>query len=945
MASVFSLLDYRLQGLLKKYHITTPTKPQNKAIPIILEHKHVLLIAPTGLGKTEAALLPLFHHFLQSQPSPSTKRRGISILYITPLRALNRDMLRRTITWGEELGIQVAVRHGDTPKSERAKLARSPPDMLITTPETLQILFTGKRIRRHLQLVQWVVIDEIHELAVDERGAQLSVALERLTEVVNQHRFQRIGLSATVGLPEEVKRYLGGKKNNQHRPVTVVEVDVTKHIDITVELPTVQKSDYPKAQQLNIEPLSFALLRRCHAFIDHHVSTLLFINTRDGAEILASRFHRWKQEFSIGVHHGSLSKATRVEAENDFKSGKLKGLICTSSLELGIDVGDTDFVIQYNSPRQVTRLLQRVGRSGHQVGKTSRGVVLASTAEDHAESVIITKKALNGRLEKIPVRMNPLSVLSNQIISIALEYGKIASDTVYQLITRAYPFHRLARSTFDTLVQQLRNQRSIWVEEEEKTTYLMKRANSRKYFLENISMIPDETSYRVVDASTRKIIGKLDESFVLSNIFEGVKIILRGQPWRIVKREEQEILVSPHQEIGDVPQWVGEDIPIPFEVARAVGALRRTIAANDVQGYPCDPSSFQQLQKLLYEQQQKGFVTPDDHTITIDSGDNSIIINACFGTKVNETLGRLISAMLAQSLGESIGINSDAYRIQLQLPTDVDPQKIKEILTTTTPESLEYLLETILRNSTYLRWQLVHVARKFGALRKDFDFRTIGTKKLISLFDHSLILGEALDKLIWDRMDIPHTQLVLKEIQNKTMSIHIQGLSPIALSGFETIRGLMVPQRADRTILMALNKRLENTSITLSCTNCKHTWHTIVGRSESQLKCRRCGATKITVVHRSNQNITKLLSKTQPTTAELKEIKRLHKNASLVQHYKIYALIALMGRGIGPDTAARILRRYSQQDLKKSEEIFLQFLKDILKAELTYARTRGFWDI
>jgi ATP-dependent Lhr-like helicase len=568
MKSVFELLNPRIQELLSINNITHPTEPQQKAIPSILNGNHVLLIAPTGLGKTESALLPIFHQFLISkESSKETHETGISILYITPLRALNRDMLRRTVDWGKHLGLSVSVRHGDTSESERAKQARFPPDMLITTPETLQILFTGKRMRKHLRHVRWVVVDEVHELAGDERGAQLAVGLERLLEITRQtsNEFQRIGLSATVGLPREIARYLGGTDDTLFRPVEILEVDVTKHIDIKVELPAVKKQDYPLAERLSIEPTSFALLRRCKELIDEYTSTLLFINTRDGAEILASRFHLWQENQKIGVHHGSLSKHARIETENEFKNGTLNALVCTSSLELGIDVGDTDFVIQYSSPREVTRIVQRVGRSGHRVGQTSRGMILATNPEDFSESLVIARNALSGTLEQFFVRHNPLSVLSNQIISLALEYGRISAKTAYRIITRSYPFLTLSQDRFHSVVSQLRHQRSIWIEEENNEVFLVKRVNSRQYFLDNISMIPDEKTYPVIDISTRRSIGTLDESFVLSAGFEGEKFILRGRPWIIVKREDNEILVSSIKEIGTVPSWVGEDIPVYYD--------------------------------------------------------------------------------------------------------------------------------------------------------------------------------------------------------------------------------------------------------------------------------------------------------------------------------------------------------------------------------------------
>lgn len=949
MKSVFDLLNPRIQELLAANNVEEPTEPQQKAIPAILSGHHVLLIAPTGLGKTESALLPIFHNFLIAKESSTTDNngKGISILYITPLRALNRDMLRRTVDWGKHLGISVAVRHGDTSQSERARQAKIPPDMLITTPETLQILFIGKRMRNHLRFVRWVVVDEIHELASDERGAQLAVGLERLEEITKQagHEYQRIGLSATVGLPNEVARYLGGKEKEQFRPVEILEIDVTKHIDIRAEMPSIKKDDYTMATQLSIEPISFALLRRCKELIDEHTSTLLFINTRDGAEILASRFHLWQDDRKIGVHHGSLSKHARIEAENDFKNGSLKSLVCTSSLELGIDVGDTDFVIQYNSPREVTRIIQRVGRSGHRVGQVSKGIILATNPEDLSESVVIARRALTGKLEQFTVRQNPLSVLSNQIISLALEYGRIKTKNAYEILTRSYPFVTLSWALFEKMIHQLKHQRSVWIDQEQNETILVKRTSSRHYFLDNISMIPDEKTYPVIDISTRKSIGTLDERFVLSCGFEGEKFILRGRPWMIVKREENEILVSPIKEIGTIPSWAGEDIPVPFEVAQEVGMLRKLVAENkQLFDYPCDQETMKKFVEYITTQKKQGFVVPDHTTITIDVEEKTVVLNTCFGTKVNETLGRVLSAVLAQSIGESIGINSDSYRITLELPGRIPPERIKEILFTIKPETLEYLLKTILRNSTYLRWQLVHVARKFGALRKDFDYKTIGMKRLFNLFDQSLILEEAVDKLLWERMDIDHTVQILQKIQNKDIAMHIQGLSPIALSGFETIRGLMVPQRADRTILMALKRRLEDADITLVCTNCYHSWNSVAGRVSSQPACSRCGAIKIAVVRRYNKKFLPLLSKKHRTAEENREVRRLHKNASLVLSHGKFAVLTLVGRGIGPDTAARILGRSSKIELMKSEEQEIKFLRDILQAELQYAKTRGFWD-
>ncbi|MEF8848540.1 MAG: DEAD/DEAH box helicase [Candidatus Thermoplasmatota archaeon] len=943
MCSVFSELKPEIQKVLLSEGIQKPTEPQKKAIPSILKRKNVLLIAPTGLGKTEAALLPIFNDFISGK-NKDKNRKGISILYITPLRALNRDMLKRTFDWGKKLGIKIAVRHGDTPRNERRKQSINPPDMLITTPETFQILFTGKRLRKNLSSVKYLIIDEIHELASDDRGMQLSVAIERLEELKKEDKdkIQRIGLSATVGSPEEVAKYLAGMIKGRYRPVETVSVDVTKHIDIKVEMPKITENDYTVSNKFSLDPGFFASIRRCKQLIKNHVSSLIFTNTRDTAEILGSRFHRIIKDLSIGVHHGSLSKNTRIQAEDKFKNSDLKALICTSSLELGIDVGATDFVIQYNSPRQVKRIIQRVGRSGHKVGEISKGLILATSEEELCEGMAIARRGLNGEIEKIEIRENPLLVLTNQIISIVLEYRKISKKDLFNIIKRSYPFRNLKREDFEEIITQLRKQRSIWIEKDE---FIIKRRSSRTYFLDNISMIPDEKTYTAVDISSREKVGKLDESFVLKYIFEGAKIILSGRAWKVIRKEEDEIILSQSDEIGDVPSWAGEDIPIPYDVALEVGRIRRKIRDNEnLDEYPCDKDSLKNLSRLIKNQKEQGFVLPDDKNITIEVGEKKCVINLCFGTRVNETLGRLISALLAQSMGESIGINNDAYRISLEIPGRINIKKIDEIFYETKPESLDYLLKTILKNSNYIRWELVHVARKFGALKKEFDYKKVGMKKLFNLFKKTSIFDEAVDKIIWERMDIKNSKKVLSKIQSDEIKIHHQRISPISEAGFESTKGIMVPQRANRAILMALKKRIENTPITLVCINCHNKWNKNVRRTTEKPLCPKCRAKKIGILKRYNKQTADLLEKKNRTEEENKKVRRLLKNSSLVLSYGKPAIIALMARGIGPDTTARILRKYSYTELRNSEEKQIDFLRDILKAELTYARTRGFWD-
>ena len=911
----FDLLDPRLRGLLRKRGIDEPTEPQKKAIPAVLSGDHVLLVAPTGIGKTEAAMLPILHKLAHS------KKGGIRCIYVTPLRALNRDLLKRLKEFGEAVDLDIAVRHGDTSQSERTRQSRNPPDIMITTPETLQIMFTGRILRQHLKQVKHVIVDEIHELAEDERGAQLAVGLERLAQLAGE--FQRIGLSATVGSVDEVSNYLAGVG----RSVNTLKISAVKDMRISVESPSEDSKDKQLADKLETDLKHIACMKRCRELIEQHKSTLFFVNTRDYAEALGVRYHLWDESFKVGVHHGSLSKEIRVQMEDDFKSQNLKALICTSSLELGIDVGSTDFAIQFNSPRQVTRLIQRIGRSGHRIGEISLGKIIATDPSEIAESSVIARRAMIEELEKFRIRENPLSVLANQIVAMTLTEGRVDKIWAFSTITKAYPFRNLKRKDFDEVLGLLAEIHIVWNDE----LAFRKKTTGMKHFYDNISMIPDEKTYKIRDVSSRGIIGTLDESFVATFAEPYATFVARGRTWRVVEVNENEVMVEQIKEIGATPSWVGEEIPVPFEVAQEVGAIRRLLAL-DV--YTADEGAKSDLREWVSRQEKHP--VPTDKLVTIEQGDGVVVMNCCFGTRVNETLSKLVGALLNARFGESVGVQTEVYSIVFETPRNVKAADIVKILKETDPGSLGQLMRYIVRNSSYLRWQFVHVAKKFGAVRKGADYKMLNISKLIDVFERSPIFEESLAKTLWENMDVENTSAVLRRIQDGSIELVTGPLSPIGKHAIGTRKELMQPQRADKAVLMALRDRLMAEEVVMVCMNCRTQRKTTVERLPEKIKCSKCGGVLMAAIQPYVKSQFVILKKGPASEEQKRELKRIYKNANLVMAHGKKAVVALVGRGVGPDSAARILARVqTEQD---------EFLRDILAAEVMYARTKKFWD-
>ncbi len=902
---------------------------QRLAIPSVLEGKNVLLIAPTGTGKTEAAMLPVFSRLLEVQ-----ERNGISILYITPLRALNRDMLARLDWWSDKLGFSIGVRHGDTSKAERRRQTLAPPDLLITTPETLQAMLMGRRLRENLQSVKFVVIDEIHDLASSKRGAQLSLGLERLVDLVGE--FQRIGLSATVGSPQEMGNFLAGNG----RAVSVLEAPEARTSNFVVIKPEITGADKAEAKVREIAPELVSHVRVLRNIVDAHKSTLIFVNTRQAAEALGSLF----RGTDVGVHHGSLSKDARIEAENEFKAGKIRGLICTSSMELGIDIGDVEHVVQYNSPREVTRLLQRVGRAGHRIGETSEGTIVATHVDDIMESWVITHRARQNKIEPVLVNFQALDVLANQLCFLILN-GSVPAARALRIIKKAYPFRDLSLNKFVDTVKLLQQQWLLKVEREETDPIIKKMGKTRRYCYENLSMIPDEKTFGIYDTIDGKWIGTLDETFVVAFAEPGAVFVTKGEMWRILDIDDERVKVEPiDSSSGEIPSWVGEQIPVPYEVAADVGRLREqiahasstTVSSRLLQDYRTDPHTVKRVIDLFMR--QKEFAIPTDNRLVVEVDAKTAIIHACFGHKVNETLGRVITSLLAARLGASVAMEVNPYWIQLELPNVVSAEHIAELVRQLKPEFVKPLIEITLKNSMLLKWKLVHVARKFGVIERDVEHKYLNINKLTELLKETPVYEEAISDIATNKLDFKRTSKVLRRIQNNEIQVVTSKLSPLSRQRHYGTRELLVTDNADVSILTALKNRILNDRVILFCLTCKK-WKskTNVASVPEQPQCPLCNSKLIAALKPWEDEEVVVVKKPEnvKTAEEKARTKRVYRNANLVLSHGKKGVIALASRGLGPEAASRVIRK-SRVD----EE---GFYRDILRHERHYTRTRRFW--
>ncbi|HEY7401651.1 MAG TPA: DEAD/DEAH box helicase, partial [Actinomycetota bacterium] len=557
-----------------------PTDAQSKGWPPIARGDHTLILAPTGSGKTLAAFLFAIDRLANEAP-PDPKRRT-RVLYISPLRALAVDVeknLRAPLAGighaAERLGVplrhvpQAAIRTGDTPARDRQRMLRRPPDILITTPESLYLMLTSSA-RETLANVRWVIVDEIHAMAGSKRGAHLALSLERLEQLTEEPP-QRIGLSATQRPLDEIARFLGGMEAGKPRPVTIVDAGHRKPMEIEVVVPVEDMAelgsavdvpeDTPGADRSSIWP---AIHPQLLELIRAHRSTIVFTNARRLAERLAARLNELAGEDLVRAHHGSIAREQRLEVEDALKEGRLRGIVATSSLELGIDMGAVDLVVQVESPGSVASGLQRIGRAGHQVGEPSRGKIFPKYRGDLLETAVVVHRMREGLIEETRSPRNPLDVLAQQLVAMCA-VDEWSVDELFETVRGAANFAELSRDVFDAVLDMLSGRypsdafaelrpRLVW----DRTQGTVRaRDGAGRIAITNGGTIPDRGLFGVFLPDGVRV-GELDEEMVYESR-RGEVFLLGASAWRIEDITRDRVIVSPAPgEPGKMPFWHGD---------------------------------------------------------------------------------------------------------------------------------------------------------------------------------------------------------------------------------------------------------------------------------------------------------------------------------------------------------------------------------------------------
>jgi ATP-dependent Lhr-like helicase len=797
-----------------------PTPAQASGWPAIARGGHVLVQAPTGSGKTLAAFL------IGIDRLNETPGAGLRLLYVSPLKALNYDIERnlRSPLAGLRSDLAVAVRTGDTPADERRRMLRTPPDILITTPESLFLLLTSQA-RETLRGVETVILDEIHAVAGTKRGAHLALSLERLERLV-ERPFQRIGLSATQRPLAEIGRFVAGTG----REIELVDAGTRKELDLEVVVPVEDLRELGSTAHLSVPPLADgvelgpgvetssrsiwpSIYPAILALVREHRSTIVFVNNRRLAERLALRINELAEEELARAHHGSLAREQRLVVEELLKAGEIPCLVATSSLELGIDMGAVDLVIQVESPKSVARGLQRVGRAGHELHSVSKGRIFPKFRADLLESAVVARAMREGEIEETRIPRNPLDVLAQQVVAVCAD-EEVAVEDLHELVRGAYPFSDLSRAQLENVLDMLAGRypsdefaelrpRIVW----DRTAGIVRgRTGARRLAVTNAGTIPDRGLFGVylVDGGGR--VGELDEEMVYE-AREGQTFVLGASTWRIEDITRDRVLVSPAPGVpGVAPFWKGEGVGRPAELGERIGAATRELVALDDDEatarlgheYGLDQRAARNLLVFLREQEASTGVVPSDRAVVVERfrdeiGDWRVCVLTPFGGRVHAPWAMALSARLRDTLDVHAQSLWSDDGIALHFPDSDAPPPLADLLLD--PGEIEDLVLAELGQSALFGSRFrenaaraLLIPRRRPGQRTPLWQQRLKAQSLLQVarrYPQFPIVLETYRECLQDVFDLPALQEILRGIQTRELDlveVETASASPFASS-------------------------------------------------------------------------------------------------------------------------------------------------------------------
>ncbi|MET1128994.1 MAG: DEAD/DEAH box helicase [Thermoproteota archaeon] len=916
---------------MSKYGYKHPTPVQEKAIKLVLSGINVVISAPTGSGKTEAAMFPVFSKIVER--GTLGRQQGIKALYITPMKSLNRDIFNRMQGIASELGIRLVVRHGDTGSQDRRAFLENPPDIAVMTPETFYFMLSVPKFRANISLTRFVIVDEAHELLSSKRGAEFSLALERALRLYIKRQPQLIALSATIENPLLIIKYIFNG-----RPAAIVDLTDKLQKEMRVVVATI-------ARDLE-DSFSNHVAAIANYIREEKGNVLVFTNTRDSAEAVAAALRRTFGD-SVSVHHSSLSKDVRMDVEQKLKQGELRVVVATSSLELGIDIGNVALVIQYLSPRQAVKLVQRVGRSGHRWAKVSRGVIITSKSVfDILESAVLARRAAQGDIEKLDIETKPLDALIHQIVGATIELKSIKIRDAYMLATSSKLYEDLGFDEFKRLLQEAAQIGVISINGDE----IKVGRNSLKYYY-SITMIPDTKSYKVYEIGSRRFIGNIDEDFA-ATLEVGSTFVLAGSMWEVIGFDSDRILVRQAESSTIVvPSWEGELIPVSYNTAREVGSiLRRLSNANDEKVlaiYPLSSEAQASLIKMLHEHRSRGLPLPHDKLAVIEHYGDTYIVYSFLGSRGNKALEYALQGITFQTLGVTPLTSSTPYAVVVKFPYTTPPdklQKIIELLAKLDENAVEDLVRQAVLNSRLMLVYTFRAAQRMGFLSKDTTLEE--ARRLVKFLANTVAGEEAFREIKSRKIDLQILLNFLKSIREGRIQIKTVSLrepSPLASSvirsipGTDRIRSSTLPTQL---LVEAVRRRIEEKEATLLCVLCGSTMTIKIRRIDTKPKCPMCRSQALALIPphidvRKARNVVLKARKLQPhkeklNAEERKLLAELMERANLVLTYGKRAIEALSFRGVGVHTAKTVLRRLFQGEH--------EFYKALIEAEANFHR-------